>query len=478
MTADTPQAWSIAERATWWFAATTMVCVLLISGYAASEVFRSKARVLESLVYEELSELQARFEPTEGLESRSVDAQAFEARRADFAQVVLALQAEHLDNPLAVRVWDATDGRRLGDFGALELLNLAEPDARPTDQTLHLDHRLYSRTHSFPSGIFVGVVISGEQQFREGLRFLAVSLALALVSGFGAFASGKYFIRKACGYMHDLAVSARSVRESHESVHIEPGDVPSEIAELVQALGTMLDNIHSEQERTRLMTAGLAHELGSPLQNLIGETEVALMSQGDAEEYRRVLKSHLEELRDIGHAIGNLMTLVSLGQSGAARLDEAFDLGQEAQVRLRRERAHAERRGTTLELNEHGDLTIFGDREALWLVVSNLVANAIDYTPSGGKVRLDLEGQGERVRILVDDSGPGVSPDQREKIFEPFYRGPTSKGRRAGYGLGLSIVAKAVHTHGGTVVVETAPLGGARFRVDLPRNRRGDNAAA
>jgi len=172
------------------------------------------------------------------------------------------------------------------------------------------------------------------------------------------------------------------------------------------------------------------------------------------------------------------MTLVSLGQSGAARLDEAFDLGQEAQVRLRRERAHAERRGTTLELNEHGDLTIFGDREALWLVVSNLVANAIDYTPSGGKVRLDLEGQGERVRILVDDSGPGVSPDQREKIFEPFYRGPTSKGRRAGYGLGLSIVAKAVHTHGGTVVVETAPLGGARFRVDLPRNRRGDNAAA
>lgn len=472
------QSWSIAERATWWFAATTIVCVLLIAGYAASEVYNSKQRVLDSLVYEELSELQARFEPSEGLESAAQGESVFASRADHFARIVAALEAEHPDNPLAVRVWDATDGRLLGDFGALELFELAQPDHRPTDRAVKLAHQLHSRTHAFPSGIFVGVLVSGAAQYREWLRFLVISVLLALVSGGGAYASGKYFIRRACAYMHELATRARAVRDSNESVRFEPDEVPQEIGELVHALGTMLQNIRAEQERTRLMTAGLAHELGSPLQNLIGETEVALMGRGDAEEYRGVLKSHLEELRDIGHAIGNLMTLVTIGQGAGPRLSETFDLGAEAQVRLRRERSHAERRGTRLEVGETGDLTLMGDREALWLAVSNLVANAIDYTPAGGLVRLELRGETDRVLVLVDDSGPGVPLDQRDKIFEAFYRGPTSKNRRAGYGLGLSIVKKAVDNHGGTVAIEDSPLGGARFRIDLPRTRRGDAAAA
>jgi signal transduction histidine kinase len=146
-------------------------------------------------------------------------------------------------------------------------------------------------------------------------------------------------------------------------------------------------------------------------------------------------------------------------------------------VRLRRERAHAARRGTELSSEARGDLTICGDREALWLVVSNLVANAIDYAPPGGRVRLEMSAAGERVRVIVDDSGPGVPAEERERIFESFYRGPTSKGKRAGYGLGLSIVRKAVHAQGGTIAVETSPFGGARFKVELPRARELKGAA-
>jgi signal transduction histidine kinase len=463
------QHWSIAERATWWFAITTTAVVLLISSWAATEVYRSKERVLEALVYQDLSELQTRFEPTEGLESAGAGASYFTQRREDFAQIVLALQAQHPDNAIALRVWDATDGHALGDFGSVELLKRGAPDGRPTDETIRLPGHLRSRTHNFPSGIYVGEVLSGDEQYREWQRFLAAAIVLAVISGCAAYFSGKHFIRRACEYMHELAERTRAVRDSHEAVRLEPGDVPREIEELVQALDEMLRNIRAEQERVRLMTAGLAHELGSPLQNLIGETEVALMGPKDADEYQRVLKSHLEELRDIGHAIGNLMTLVSISQHAGTRAAETFDLGQEARLRLRRERAHAERRGTELEVAEAGELTLTGDREALWLVVSNLVANAIDYTPPGGRVKLEMRGEHDLVRVLVDDSGPGIPEDQRARIFEAFYRGPKARGRRAGYGLGLSIVKQAIDAHGGSVSVETSSLGGARFRVELPR---------
>jgi two-component system heavy metal sensor histidine kinase CusS len=250
--------------------------------------------------------------------------------------------------------------------------------------------------------------------------------------------------------------------------------VPREIGDVVSALGDMLGNIRTEADRTRLLTAGLAHELGSPLQNLIGETEVVLMRDHDAEEYRTVLRSHLEELRDIGHAVGNLMTLVSISQATGPREAERFDLSDEARLRLRRERAHAGRRQIQLEeqLPEEADLV--GDREAIWLAVSNLVANAIDYSPTGGRVRIVMRADEREVTVSVEDSGPGVPEGEREKIFEPFYRGETMKNRRAGYGLGLSISKKAVDAHGGTLRVDRSPeLGGARFRLVLPRTPSG-----
>src|SRR4029078_5218868 len=104
--------------------------------------------------------------------------------------------------------------------------------------------------------------------------------------------------------------------------------------------------------------------------------------------------------------------------TNATRDAEQFDLGEEARVRLRREHAHAGRRSVALEVEASGDLSLYGDREALWLVVSNLVANAIDYTSQGGRVKLALLGEDERVRITVDDSGPGVPETERTKIFE------------------------------------------------------------
>ena len=239
---------------------------------------------------------------------------------------------------------------------------------------------------------------------------------------------------------------------------------------MVEALQHALANIRGEMDRARLMTTGLAHELGSPLQNLIGETEVALLSERTPEEYKNVLRSHLEDLRDLGHAVGNLMTLCAL-ETGASSDVENFDLGRESELRLRREYAHAERRGVRLEVVHAGDLSLSGDREALLLAVGNIVANAIDWTPAGKEVSMSLSGSDGRVHVTVDDGGPGVSDDERSKIFQPFYSGAAACGKRLGYGLGLSIAKKAVEAQGGSLEVARSPQGGARFALHLPRAR-------
>lgn len=460
--------WSIAERATVWFAGATALVVLTLGGYAAHEVRSSKRAQVEALAVEKLAELRSRFDPAEALESAGESGRTFVQRAPQFLQLVTALRASCPQNPLAARAIDPTTGDTLGEFGAADLLS-GVPASFDQDTPQWLEDERVTCAERLSSDVLVQLVVSGRTQHGEWQRFLLVSIALALVSGAGAWFAGRHFVRRACDYMADLARRTRAVRDSSEAVAIDPGTVPEEIEELVRALEGMLARIRAEQERTRLMTSGLAHELGSPLQNLIGETEVALMSPPELGEDRRVLQSHLEELRDIAHAVGNLMTLVSQGRREAGRALERFDLGAEVDLRISRERAHAVRNGITLEVEQDGALQLEGDREALWLVVSNLVANAIDYTPRGGRVKLALHGGPELVELAVDDSGPGVPEAERERIFEPFRRGSTRANRRAGYGLGLSIVKGAVEAQGGTIRVERSSFGGARFAAKLPR---------
>jgi len=461
--------WSIAERATIWFAGTTGVVVLGIASYATWEVRHSKDNELIEIATERLAQLRTRFFPPGELEGATQGREAFLRRRVEFGQLVNAIRMQGRDdNPLAVRVIDAPSGEVLGDFGETGLL---PSDLRMGEQLRFFDGHMLARGEQLATDLHAIMVVNGAHQHEEWKNFFATAFAMALVSGLAAYFSGRYFIHRACEYMAELARRTREVRYSTEQVRIESGSVPAEIAELVQALEQMLANIRVEEDRTRLLARGLAHELGAPLQNLIGETEVALMGPPDSAEYRRVLESHLEELHDIGHAVGNLMTLVSWRGNDAPGDGESFDLGAESDLRIGREHSHAERAGIEFEIARRGDLMLEGDREALWLVVSNLVANAIDYTPRGGRVRLRMSGQAHGVSLCVDDSGPGIPEAERESVFEPFRRGSTRRGRRAGYGLGLSIVRGAVAAQGGSVAISTSEFGGACFTVELPRRR-------
>jgi signal transduction histidine kinase len=128
-------------------------------------------------------------------------------------------------------------------------------------------------------------------------------------------------------------------------------------------------------------------------------------------------------------------------------------------------------REQTLELDGPGHLAAVADEEKLVSVISNLIANAIRHTPRDGTVRCTVARDGETLRIEVADSGPGVEPAERERIFQPYRRATATPCQ----GLGLAIVREFVALHSGTVSVATAPEGGALFTVELPVGRRVEN---
>jgi signal transduction histidine kinase len=123
-----------------------------------------------------------------------------------------------------------------------------------------------------------------------------------------------------------------------------------------------------------------------------------------------------------------------------------------------------------VRLHFPAELSVRGDRETLVLAMRNLLANAIDWSPAGGEVDLRLALAEERFAIEVDDQGPGVPLQERERIFQPFERGSQRPKGRIGYGLGLALVRTVARLHQGSVHVSSSPAQGARFRMEVPQS--------
>lgn len=454
--------WSLAGRLTRLFLVTTTFFVVVLSSASIWFLDRSTERELGGLLREEIEELDAKFTHS------SRDTAAFEAITAELA-------AHHPASPLAWRVW--LDGEVWGEFGRTGMLSAETPSRLSRGRVHEADGALRWFTQQLATGHEVGLVLDGSAQLGPLKHYVALTVVCLLSSLVLALVVGRVFFRRVSQLLTEVARRARSVHSADAEVDFDLTDAPQEIRGITLAFDQMLENIRAERARARVFTAGLAHELRSPVQNLIGETEVALIADRDGAQYRSVLRSHGEELHDLANAIDNLVAICSDRAARESGAREDFDLGEEAEIRLRRENAVAERRGVHLDVAHRGDLRLFGDREAILRAVRNLIANAIEWSPPGSTVHAELRGEPNLVVITVDDAGPGVPTHLRTQIFEPFFRGPDVGHRRIGYGLGLGMVRSAVRNQGGSVEVESSPQGGARFKMVLPRDGSEDPSA-
>lgn len=241
--------------------------------------------------------------------------------------------------------------------------------------------------------------------------------------------------------------------------------VQSELRPLVAALNTYMGRVAGQMAAQRRFVANAAHQLRTPLALL--STQVAFARRtGEAGERAEALAGAEESTRRLARLAAQLLTL-SRAEPGSRRpRDEDIDLAQSARQVLEGLAHLAVERDIDLGLDVNAPAVMRGDGAMMREAVVNLVENALRYTPKGGTVTVTVEGTAEEAVLVVEDSGPGIASEERDKVFERFYRVPGTPGE--GSGIGLSIVREVVDGAGGTLVLGTAAAGGLRVEMRLP----------
>lgn len=255
-------------------------------------------------------------------------------------------------------------------------------------------------------------------------------------------------------------------RPAGDLAALEMRDVPLEVAPLVAGLNALLARLGELVENERRFTADAAHELRTPLAALRAQAQVARAAAGAAER-NHALENVILACDRAARLVEQLLTLARLAQgpvAGAALRCDVQALARECVAELA---PAAIAKGVDLGLAPGGDAPLVGYAGLLGILLRNLVDNAVRYTPAGGAVRVEVARRDGGYEIIVEDEGPGIAPDERDKVGRRFYRIAGSGG--SGSGLGLSIVKRIAELHQATLVLESEQAGqGLRARVFFP----------
>lgn len=219
----------------------------------------------------------------------------------------------------------------------------------------------------------------------------------------------------------------------------------------------------------REFVANAAHELRTPVTSIQGYAETLLEGPDDPAVRRQFLEVIHRNANRIARLVDDLLTLQRLDAQGATgRVRDAISVDGTVRHAIETTRAAAVRRGVAVAADLE-PATVRGDAEGMEQIAQNLIDNAIKYGREGGAVKIAVRQRGDRVELEVADDGAGIAAEHRDKIFERFYRVDAGRARaEGGTGLGLAIVKQRVEGMGGSIKVEDAPTGGARFVVEFP----------
>lgn len=260
-------------------------------------------------------------------------------------------------------------------------------------------------------------------------------------------------------------VAAISTRQLDKP--LEPTGVPKELLELVAAFNAMLARLHESFRRLTDFSSDIAHELRTPIHNLIIQTQVTLGGQDNVESYRAVLQSNEEEYQRLSSMISDMLFLAKADNKQASLRKEPIDLRTEVANLFDYYEALASESGIALE--QTGAAQIFADRPMMQRALSNLLSNAIRFTPRGMAIKVRMGVEDGWATLSISNPGPEIPPDQRERIFERLYRIDRSRreGQTDNVGLGLAITKSIVEMHGGQISVSSQD-GQVIFLLRLP----------
>lgn len=296
-------------------------------------------------------------------------------------------------------------------------------------------------------------------QARMMMVSLAIALALAAILGF-------VLARHLSRPVRDLAsvVEALTRGEYAERVVIRTGD---EIGRLGRDVNRLAETLEKNRTARRRWMADIAHELRTPVAILKGEIEA--LEDGIRPVTEQTTGSLREEVEHLARLVDDLQTL-ALSDAGALNLHmESINFSELTRQTGEAFSARLAARSIELSLHIAEGIVLNADPQRLKQLLHNLLENSCRYVEHGGRVRLLLAANRQRVELSLDDSGPGLESEQLENLFERFYRAEGSRSRAiGGSGLGLAICRNIVEAHQGTIRAEHSSLGGLCIYVELP----------
>ena len=304
-------------------------------------------------------------------------------------------------------------------------------------------------------------------ELRRGL-WLAISVAAIAAALLGWFAA-----HRGLAPLRRVTATARHLSAERLGERLAEDDAPPEVHELVEAFNGMLARLEKSFRRLSDFSADIAHELRTPVSNLMTQTQVALSRARSADEYREVLASNMEEFERIARMVADMLFLAQAEDGRLPRTSESVALADEAVALIEFYDALAEAQGVRITVE--GAASVRGDRLMLRRALSNLLSNALRHTPVGGCIRICLRNEGDEVEVQIENDGEPIASAQLERIFDRFHRASADRRRHGeGAGLGLAITRSIVQAHGGRIWASStaAPspphAGTTTFTVRLP----------
>jgi two-component system heavy metal sensor histidine kinase CusS len=312
-----------------------------------------------------------------------------------------------------------------------------------------------------PFAVAVALNIDHEGAFLAALR---EKLLIALGSGALLMAAlGWVAARRGVRPVREMAEVAQHISATRLDAHVPVVSVPAELRGLAHAFNDMVARLADSFRQLSDFSSDLAHEMRTPVSNLMTQTEVALSRTRTADEYREVLYSNLEEYARLTRMISDMLFLAKADHGATTLRQEAVDLATETRELFEFFAALADEREVALTVDGAGEIR--GERLMVRRVISNLLSNAIRHTPAKGEVRVDIRPlETGQVRLVVTNPGE-IRSEHLPRLFDRFYRVDASRQKTSdGAGLGLAITKSIVQAHGGRIAVASSG-GMTRFEI-------------
>lgn len=363
------------------------------------------------------------------------------------------------------------------DQGVIPNIAVLPPDATANRESIKLlttstglTARAIAAKQTLKDGEQIEIVVARTASDRmEILESYRVEVWIAALCGtlFAAFL-GYLLLRQGLHPILAIASQARSITAHKLDTRLDIASAPQELHELVHAFNAMLDRLNGSFQRLSQFSADLAHDLRTPLNNLMVQTQVALTQARTIDDYQSLLISNVEEYERLAHMVESMLFLARAEHTHVMVNKTSLDSIDELQRIADYFEGVAEEAGVTIAVKASG--SVYADTILLRRAVNNLMANAIRYTPAGGVIRLHAEMTANGTTVSVINPGQGIDEKHIPRLFDRFYRADTARSNSASStGLGLAIVQSIMLLHDGDTDVKSEKNGLTIFTLNFPQ---------